>query len=348
MEMIDSYRPSGPLNWILEKLPSAGKFDLIGASASEERSNAVPELLYDRDKLRNASLLAINDQPSTYLVPSQKLRRANFDALRLRIPNLQEPFELDLFSSLDELDDAFDQLSPKIGENVVLDISALPKRVFFYLIRRLDELVSIRNLIVTYSVPKSYETPLHKNPAGWDSLPSFGVSKSHEEKPMLVVAVGYHHLKLLELIQDREPQRVRLLMPFPSMPNGFKLNWDFVRNIREQFGESHGDQAPFKPQHIRRVNPYSASLAFDHLVGQTANHSGEIILAPFGPKPISLAMALFALAAEHNGRSVSVGYTQPTSYNPNYSRGIKIDAEGKPVVHSFVLKLAGTQLYRLT
>ena len=309
--MIDSYRPSGPLTWILEKLPSAGQFDLIGASASEQRANAVPELLFGCGKLRNISLLAINDQPSTYLQSSQRLRKNNFDALNLTIPGLAHPFELDLFSSLDELDDAFDQLRTKIGENVVLDISALPKRFFFYLVRRLDELDSIQNLVVTYSRPESYGTPLHKNPAGWDSLPSYGVSKSHKEKPMLVVAVGYHHLKLLELIQDREPRRVRLLMPFPSMPHGFAQNWDFVRNIREQ--------VEFRPHHIRRVDPYGVSLAFDHLIAQTANHTSEIILAPFGPKPISLAMALFALASEQNGGSVSVGYTQPTSYNPNYS-----------------------------
>ncbi len=344
--MIDSYRPSGPLNWILEKLPSAGKFDVVGASASEQRANAVPELLFGCDKLGNTSLLAINDQPSADLETSLKLRKNNFDALKLRIPELADPLEMDLFSSLDELDEVFDQLSQKIGENVVLDISALPKRFFFYLIRRLDELDSVQNLLVTYSRPESYGTPLHKNPAGWDSLPSYGVSKTHKEKPMLVVAVGYNHLKLLELIQDREPRRVRLLMPFPSMPNGFRLNWDFVRNIREQFGEQHGGEAPFKPHHIRRVDPNGASLAFDHLVGQTANHTGEIILAPFGPKPISLAMALFALSAEHDGRAVSVGYTQPTSYNPNYSRGIKLDSQGNPVVHSFVVKLAGKNLYR--
>ena len=83
----------------------------------------------------------------------------------------------------------------------------------------------------------------------------------------------------MKLIQDREPQRVRLLMLFPSMPNGFALNWDFDRNIREQFGEQHGDEASFKPHHIRRVDPNGASLAFDHLVGQTANRTGEIILA---------------------------------------------------------------------
>ena len=338
--MIESYRPSGQLTWILEKLPSVCSWDFIGANASEQRASAVPELLFNCNKLGSTSLLAISDQPSTYLESSLTLQRDNFDALKQKIPRLAHPLKLDLFSSLDELDDAFDVLIANVGKNVVLDISALPKRFFFYLIRRLDGLGSIQNLIVTCARPESYGIPLHKNPAGWDSLPSFGVSKSHKEKPMLVVAVGYHHLKLLELIQDREPRRVRLLMPFPSMPHGFALNWDFVRNIREQ--------VEFKPHHIRRVDPYGVSLAFEHLTAQTANHNGEVMLAPFGPKPISLAMALFALASEQEGNSVSVGYTQPTSYNPNYSRGIKRDSGGNPSVHSFVIKLAGRKLYRLS
>jgi hypothetical protein len=41
-----------------------------------------------------------------------------------------------------------------------------------------------------------------------------------------------------------------------------------------------------------------------------------LALAPFGPKPHSLGMALFAIRHDSG-----LYYTQPKSYNPNYSKG---------------------------
>ena len=169
-------------------------------------------------------------------------------------------------------------------------------------------------------------------------LPSFGSEDSTSTNPMLVISVGYHHLKLLELIGDRRPKPVRLLMPFPSMPPGFSQNWDFVRYIHEQGVEFH-------PRDIRRVDPFGLSIAFDHLCAQCVGHEGELILAPFGPKPISLAMALYALAREDSGLPVTVGYTQPIAYSSEYSHGVKRDVDGKAIIHTYCVKLAGELLY---
>ncbi|HVM62830.1 MAG TPA: hypothetical protein VMV72_18360 [Verrucomicrobiae bacterium] len=46
------------------------------------------------------------------------------------------------------------------------------------------------------------------------------------------------------------------------------------------------------------------------------DNSEGLTLAPFGPKPHTLAMALFAIH-----RDAGMYYTQPKSYNPNYSSG---------------------------
>jgi hypothetical protein len=59
----------------------------------------------------------------------------------------------------------------------------------------------------------------------------------------------------------------------------------------------------------------------------------KVIFAPYGPKTISLGMCLYASL---NGSAVY--YTQPTSYNPNYSDGC-----GKS--YAYLIKLDGALLY---
>lgn len=334
--MNGQYRPSGPLKWVIDRLSSHSSWDLIGTVAAEPRANEVARQLCMTSKLGRCSFIDIEDEPSEFQAATQAARERHRQELSRLFGRLPKVVPMDLFSEIDDLDDMFLEIEPAIGENVVLDITSFPKRFFFFLIRRLSEADSVRNLIVTYSIPESYGRTLHKNPGGWMPLPSFGIQNSTRNTPMLVVAVGYHHLKLIDVIRERMPSPVRLLMPFPSMPPGFAQNWEFVRYLREQ--------VPFSQQDIRRVDPFSVSLAFDHIEAQCAAHHGELLLAPFGPKPMSLAMALYALSRENAGDPVSVGYTQPMAYSQTYSQGIK-KAEGAGVVHAYCTKLNGRKLY---
>ena len=303
--MSEEYRPAGPLRWVIDRLPDHSHWDLIGTVAAEPRANQVAKELLHLRKLGNHCLVDIEDEPSEFQKATQAARKLH----RIELLNLfgksPKVVPMDLFSEIDDLDDMFSEIESTIGENVLLDITSFPKRFFFYLVRRLSEAKPVRNLIVTYTIPNAYGKTLHKNPGSWMPLPSFGTEVSSAEKPMLVISVGFHHLNLLDLIRDRTPSPVRLLMPFPSMPPGFAKNWEFVRYIR--------GQVEFQPNDIRRVDPFNVSLAFEHLRGQCSAHRGELLLAPFGPKPISLAMALYALAREDQGYPVSVGYTHSRS-----------------------------------
>ncbi len=334
--MSGEYRPSGPLRWVIDRLPNHSRWDLIGTIAAEPRANEVTRQLLKTGKLDRSSFVDIEDQPSEYQQATQAARKVHCRELSDLLGKPPRVISMELFSEIDELDSMFAEIEPTIGDSVLLDITSFPKRFFFYLVRRLYEAETVKNLIVTYTLPKSYGSTLHKNPGCWMPLPSFGTEISSSAKPMLVIAVGYYHLKLLDLIRERTPSPVRLLMPFPSMPPGFAQNWEFVRHIHEQVN--------FNPPDIRRVDPYSVSLAFEHLQAQCSSHHGELILAPFGPKPISLAMALYALAREDKGDPVSVGYTQPMAYSATYSEGIQHQA-GTPVVHTYCIKLNGHRLY---
>jgi hypothetical protein len=63
------------------------------------------------------------------------------------------------------------------------------------------------------------------------------------------------------------------------------------------------------------------------------------VLVPYGPKPISLAMCLFATVTNS-----SVYYAQPRTYNPLYSQGVAIQNE-KRLCYAYALKLGGRALY---
>ncbi len=335
--MTARYRPSGPLRWTIERLPNQVEWDLIGSVAAEPRANEVARELVSLGKLRSSQFLCVEDEPSEFQPAVQVACDQNRRELTAILGDPPQTLNMALFSEVDELDEMYDRLKVIIGENVILDISAVPKRFFFYLVRRLRDSIQVKNLLVTYVLPDRYGKSLYQNPGGWMPLPGFGMETSTTTRPMLVVAVGYHHLKLLELIQERTPKPVRLLMPFPSIPPGFAQNWEFVRYVREQ--------VEFNARDIRRVDPFSVSLAFEHLQSQCLGHDGELLLAPFGPKPLSLAMALFALAREEAGLPVTVGYTQPTAYSDTYSLGVRIDQAGNAVIHTYCIKQSGLCLY---
>jgi len=336
--MTGEYRPAGPLNWIIDHLPNHSDWDLIGAISAEPRANEVVRLLFNRGKLHNSCFIDIEDQSSEFQIATQDARKLHRNELQNLFGQSPNAIPMELFSEIDDLDDMFAKIDSNIGDRVMLDITSLPKRFFFYLVRKLRAAGTVKNLIVTYTVPRSYGKTLHKNPGGWMPLPGFGSEVSSSKQPMLVIAVGYHHLKLLDLIRERTPKPIRLLMPFPSMPPGFSQNWEFIRYIHEQ--------VEFSSQDIRRVDPFSVSLAFEHLRAQCSAHVGELLLAPFGPKPISLAMALYALAREDFGLPVSVGYTQPRAYSDLYSQGVQRGHDGKPIIHAYCVKLNGDLFYR--
>jgi hypothetical protein len=71
-----------------------------------------------------------------------------------------------------------------------------------------------------------------------------------------------------------------------------------------------------------------------------AKDSSGLMLAPFGPKPHSLGMILFAL--KHDRALI---YSQPKSYNPDFSQGIGetwayvVKWDGVPCYQRFIHKV---------
>jgi hypothetical protein len=227
--------------------------------------------------------------------------------------------------------EAADGFAADAGQNVIVDISSLPKRFFFPMIRRLLRAQSIKNLIATYAVPDHYSTqPLSEDHGPWMYLPTFLPPDPEPDDRVLIVGLGYEPLGLRQVLQGKD---FRLLFPFPSLAPGIRRNWDFVREL-----------IPLNPPAPQRVYIYDVSEIFDRIAALTDSGTRYAILAPYGPKTMSLAMCLYATSELTSQNPPAVYYTQPKVYNPDYAVGIKTE-KGGPKVLAYCLRLAGRNLY---
>lgn len=174
----------------------------------------------------------------------------------------------------------------------------------------------------------------------------------------LIIGVGYQQLRIHEYFEENKSRRigVKLLLPFPSIHPGFIQNWKFVERISQELNGPMqiGNQSSME---IIRVPVGDVSLTFDRLLQQTGSGVAKtVILAPFGPKPISLAMCLLGIARRTRGDDpqtmapilpTEIGYTQPKSYRPDYSTGVAMREDGHPDISAFCVRLNGRDLYTL-
>ena len=81
------------------------------------------------------------------------------------------------------------------------------------------------------------------------------------------------------------------------------------------------------------------SDAFDILMNMTGDGERRALMAPYGPKPISLAMCIYAIK-----HKAPVYYTQPRAYHPEYSTGVS-KVNSQPEIYAYCLRLEGKDLY---
>lgn len=222
--------------------------------------------------------------------------------------------------------------------NIVLDITTLPKKVFFYAIRLiLSNDYGLQNVVVAYAKPEKYnEGALAENPEPWSALPGFRPSSRQTSHEHLVIGVGFDPLGLPKIVDtgEFEGNPITFLFPFPSQVDRVRKNWRFIRRIFPN--DSNLD--------ILSVDSSNLPEVFDRLCSKGANGDVGLALAPYGPKPVSLGMAIYAAVHKNRLCPPSVFYTQPTFYNPNYSEGI-LSINGAPQIDTYCLIIEGQTLY---
>lgn len=335
-----TFRPWGSLSAVFSNAPR-DNWSCIGAISTEERSTALFEKFCEDYQFERTMFFKLVPSHSWHVNQATELTNRNCDKIidlgleeeDILPHNLDAPFgdySVGIDRFLEELE--FD--------NLIVDITAMPKRLFFYIIKKilLPE-TRISNIVVTYTEPRDYGVgALAENPRAWAALPSFLGPRRVPAENKIVIGIGYEPLGLPELVStgEFEGSQISLLFPFPSQPDRVAKNWKFARDL---FPNIDTDVVS-----ISRVDGTNVPEIFD-AIGRVGDYGDiQLMLAPFGPKPVSLAMALYASKYSNGDLSTSVFYTQPTVYNPNYSLGVK-EIDGVPVINSYCIRMNGVNNY---
>ncbi len=342
--MNDIFRPFGPLDWILSRLPAVASWSLVGTVSPEDRSLSVLREISSGSRMSRAEFIRIEpdsrkNNPKFRVAFRQKLGLSDKIAEELGRRRLTVRAASILCREEALVEIARETLAA-CSENLVIDISAMPKRFFFPMLTLAIESNRFNNIVVTYTTPERYGDSLAEDPLPWNAFPMYGATPpGGETEVKLLIAVGYQPLKLegiLDGIRYRA-SNVELLLPFPSVHAGFIKNWEFILQIRRVL-------QGLPTSAIKRIATTNTPLAFDRIAAMTNFGKIHSVLAPFGPKPISLAMCLYGIACRQKDIPVEIGYTQPQVYSDSYSSGVAM-ANGKPLTNAFCVRLGGRNLY---
>jgi hypothetical protein len=333
------YRPWGQLDQVLDRCDTL-KWDLFGTISTEDRCLAVRKVLSEKGKLGISYMAQISDIDSHFRDEIKARLEVNRGLYQMSGGTDSEIHRHDLFISRNGLYNIAIDFLAKSSGNVILDISSLPKRFFFPILKIMLRDKTFTNFVVCYTIPKVYRIDEMSEDFGdWLPLPLFEGNPDSKDE-IYFVGAGHMAMGLPQKIQDaiESKAKVRIFIPFPGHPNSFKRMWEFVRDIKKNLAN-----LPTSAIKVKMVSARDVSELFDHLVAETENGNLTPLFAPYGPKPMSLAMCLFACCAKKNP---PVYYTQPHIYAPDYSSGIA-ESNGKSQIYAYYLRLNGTDLYTL-
>jgi len=327
------YRPSGLIDWALS-LSDKLKWDFIGCIGTEERSLSAWSHLKDQNLLGRQSFACISDHDSV------KYGERSKDALEKRVKEFlshggdeEWVFNYELMTELFEILN-FTREVTRNARAIVLDITSFPKRFFFPILRELLSDSEVEDLVITYTSPDEYSPinePLYEEIEPWRTLPGF--SSLENAREIWIVSVGFLVESLRQYAADEPGQKIKLFIPFPASLDNLRRTWASIAALNSRQTPNRFDEY--------RVDPCDVSAAFDRINMIAGESDRHLAFAPFGPKPISVAMCLYAIQ-----KGSSVHYPQPTVYHPEYTRGVRGNDPAR-AVHAYWIKHGGKNLYAI-
>lgn len=335
-------RPWGKPQWLLgmQSLQQEEWF-LIGAISTQDRCLSALHHQGISFKLTQTAFIEIIDGPSIFSTESKARRDNNRTLWKTKVDTTRnEIHEFSLFEPLKRLKTLVDGWAKSpTAKNVILDVSTLPEKFLFPMIRWLLESPSIKNLVVTYMLPAQYtQEDLAYDALDASQLQTFTYNGPQPERSIenVIVGAGFLPFSLPEWLKKTYPNtntvKVSLIFPFPSDPANVRKGWEFVRRIEATVNLADDRQIP-------RVDANDLSACFDRIQTLTNFGKSPTVFAPFGPKAHSVAMCLQAIKM-----GAEVYYTQPSFYHPEYSTGIKMDGK-VPAGYAYAVRLNGVDLY---
>jgi len=326
-----NYRPWGQLKWLLDKIDIPA-WDILSCVASELRCTSVIKTVTTANQIRSAHFLNIEDPPSRFTPAVNGLIEKNWHLIR-DIHNDSTQEKRQLLDAHHHIITIANNLIAASQGNIILDISCLPKRYFFPILKIMNNNGKVKNLIVTNSIPFRYtDSQLAEDYQEIKALPLFK-EEPFSNHNIVILSVGHISMGLPETIVSQVGDKsIDLYIPFPGSQQSDKPTWQFVHRI---YNEIDSNQV-----NIRRTSAKDVSSAYDNIFRSTSNNKKTPLLLPFGPKPIALAMCLYAIKTK-----VPVCYTQPLHYHPEYSIGVRMEGE-HPCVLGYPIILNGRKLYQ--
>ncbi len=331
---LPSSRPSGLVHWVIPKI-TPKRWDFYGCLGTEERSLSSWRHFSQQNLLASVKLLKIIDQPSRWTTLCNQRLATNLASFTTEGGVLGAIEDHQIAEPVSAVTDSVDAFLRTAGASCILDITCLPKRFFFPVVKLLLRQTSIRDLIVTYTYPQRHTTePLAESFEPYAHLPMFGGAQFKNNPNLLIVGVGFEPLGLQCHIDQTEALReIRLLLPFPAPTRAFKRSWELLRKLQKHRASQAFD--------IFRVDVRDVSDVFNRIISITRNGSSSAEFAPYGPKSMSLAMCLYACLTDS-----PVSYSQPTVYHPDYTLGVA-NIDGRPEIYAYCIRLNGRDFYRI-
>ncbi|EGG34824.1 hypothetical protein [Paenibacillus sp. HGF5] len=240
------------------------------------------------------------------------------------------------FDNLDNEPDLLDEEDPVMksdllvefiiqqGINIVLDMTSIPTEVLFLLMKSFHD-ENFDDFSIVYVQPDEYlkqeqdiglmsEFQLSEEHSPISAIPGFLRLPEEEKEPLLVVFIGFEGGRFQELFEHIVTDGPVDIIPILPMPS-FTAGWHMVGIYQNLQTLKTADILT----EIRRVtawDPFHAlSLLDKHY--ELRQESNQIIVAPLGTKPHTLATVLFAI--KHS--NVRIMYDHPR-VSGNRSKGI--------------------------
>lgn len=306
--------PVAPLNKLYDGLLKDMDFGILGCLSFEERSCAVP-LRSEMATCKFVELVMIDDPADAFPDHSIEIQQKIEQNRKLlnQLKKAPKETKAGLLATEDELIDiANGFIESTMGlSSVMLDITSFPKRFFCFLTKRLL-MADLKNVILTYTEPKQdgYSLGhLAEDPMTCDHLPGYA-GPLPPRGSTLVVSVGFESLSIKPLMEmyGGEKKQTKIVLAFPPNGENTRRQWNTLRQMVTDPQEVRGN--------LEIIAAWDTEQVFRTLLRWSQDADG-ITLAPFGPKPHTLGMALFAI--KHDA---GLYYTQPKSYNPDYTKGM--------------------------
>jgi len=339
-----NFRAWGDAEWLVPRFGCGDDWHVLACIGTEKRSvHSAIELAKFATKLH---LVQIDDpHPADPQATKKELKKA-WDQIEAKLAGRFEKTVGELKSSLDEVAD-FAETAVLQSPNIIVDMTSFPKRWFFPLVQQLLNDDRVNNLVVSYTQGTKYAKVISRNPEALRPIQGFPAITGRSEHDVAVVGVGFHLLNFSRMFGEDRPRSLKMLFPFPPGPPGLKRNWKFVESMERIVGRENDGVRKIDPIDFIQLSALDVSQTFDAIRKVTKDGDRTSYMLPFGPKPVSLAMCLFSVAADRADKpEVPIYYAQPSQYALHYTKEPLVK-DGKLSCLSYALKHSGRELYTL-